>query len=95
VSADDDKWQYGETDDYFKTRDVVEADKGRIYYFSTNVEVCNSPILVTGTPLISKPVLAVAYCITLIYLFLGIGIVSDIFMSAIEKVTSKTQMITI
>ena len=41
VSADDDKWQYGGTDDYFQTQDVVPADKGKIYYFSTNVEVCN------------------------------------------------------
>jgi solute carrier family 8 (sodium/calcium exchanger) len=35
------------------------------------------------------------YCITLVYLFLGISIVSDIFMSAIEKVTSQNKKIQI
>jgi solute carrier family 8 (sodium/calcium exchanger) len=33
--------------------------------------------------------LGAAYCLTLIYLFMGISIVSDIFMLAIEKITSK------
>jgi solute carrier family 8 (sodium/calcium exchanger) len=48
---------------------------------------------VVGIPLLSRPLLAIVYCITLIYLFLGIGIVSDIFMSSIEKVTSKNKII--
>ena len=29
----------------------------------------------------------------LLYLFLGIAIIADIFMCAIEKITSKTQII--
>jgi Ca2+/Na+ antiporter len=93
VSAEEeDPWQIGD-DKYYKTMDEQTFTKGKIYYFSANVEVCNSSILVTGIPLLSRPLLAVVYCITLIYLFLGIGIVSDIFMSAIEKVTSKNKII--
>lgn len=39
--------------------------------------------------------MAIFYCLTLIYLFLGISIVADIFMAGIEKITSKTQIIQI
>lgn len=39
--------------------------------------------------------LAVFYGLTLVYLFLGIGIVSDIFMAGIEKITSQTTIIKI
>ena len=38
--------------------------------------------------------LAVVYLLALIYLFLGISIVSDIFMNAIEVITSQTKIIT-
>lgn len=34
-------------------------------------------------------VAAVVYCILLLYCFLGVGIIADIFMSAIEEVTSQ------
>lgn len=33
------------------------------------------------------------YFVGLLYLFLGIAIIADIFMCAIEKITSKTQII--
>jgi solute carrier family 8 (sodium/calcium exchanger) len=75
--------------------EAADFDKGSIYYYSANTEVCNSSILVVGIPLLSRPLLAIVYCITLIYLFLGIGIVSDIFMSAIEKVTAKNKIINV
>lgn len=51
--------------------------------------MCNSWVLVPGTAILPLGLLAVAYCFTLIYLFMGISIVSDIFMEAIEKITSK------
>jgi len=77
----------------YKSEDDAMFDKGLIHYYSSNSEICNSSILIPGIPMLSRPFLAVVYCITLIYLFLGIGIVSDIFMSAIEKVTAKTKII--
>lgn len=42
-----------------------------------------------------KIVQSVVYLILLLYLFLGIAIVSDIFMCAIEQITSSTRLITI
>jgi len=54
--------------------------QGKIHYYSKNIEVCTSPVLVPGTALLPNGLLAIAYCLTLIYLFLGISIVSDIFM---------------
>eukprot|EP00090_Calanus_glacialis_P017020 TRINITY_DN265_c0_g1_i1.p1 TRINITY_DN265_c0_g1~~TRINITY_DN265_c0_g1_i1.p1 ORF type:complete len:852 (+),score=219.25 TRINITY_DN265_c0_g1_i1:267-2822(+) len=41
----------------------------------------------------SKQFRAALYFIGLLYSFLGIGIVSDLFMSAIEKITSKTKQV--
>ena len=38
---------------------------------------------------------AIVYLIGLLYSFLGVSIVADIFMCAIEKITSKTKQITI
>lgn len=39
-----------------------------------------SPVLVPGTALLPSGLLAISYALALIYLFLGISIVSDIFM---------------
>jgi solute carrier family 8 (sodium/calcium exchanger) len=43
--------------------------------------------------LFSRPLLGVVYFLFLMYLFLGIAIVADIFMEAIEVITSKTSMV--
>jgi hypothetical protein len=48
-------------------------------------------VLIPGTFLLGKVTLTIAYLITLGYLFLGIAIVSDIFMDAIEMITSQTK----
>ena len=48
---------------------------------------CHSWIVLRGTSLYSKGVLAFFYALFLIYLFLGIAIVADIFMGAIEIIT--------
>ena len=41
----------------------------------------------------SREVRAALYLLGLLYSFLGISIVSELFMSAIEKITAKTKMI--
>jgi hypothetical protein len=69
--------------------DVVEFERGRIVYFSKNTEVCNSSLLIPGVATLSTGLLAVAYGLALVYLFLGISIVAEIFMESIEKITSK------
>jgi hypothetical protein len=59
--------------------------RGRIVEFTNREEgFCNSFILVPGISIMSKTFLAILYFIFLIYLFLGISIISDIFMEAIE-----------
>jgi hypothetical protein len=72
----------------WKSTDETEFARGRIVYYSSNKEVCNSWVIVPGTAILPTGLLAIGYCLTLIYLFLGISIVSDIFMSGIEKITS-------
>lgn len=49
-----------------------------------------SIILVPGTSLMSNGLLGVVYLLWLGYLFLGIAIISDIFMEAIESITAQT-----
>jgi len=71
------------------SQEETAFERGRIHYFSSNTEVCNSWVLIPGTAIQPKGLLGIAYCLTLIYLFMGISIVSDVFMLAIEKITSK------
>ena len=52
-------------------------------------------MLIPGVANLSRGVLAVAYGLCLCYLFTGVAIVAEVFMEAIEKITSKQQMITI
>jgi hypothetical protein len=77
---------YGEK---YRSTKVTSFDRGQIVYFSTNSEVCDSWVLIPGAATLPTAVTSIAYCLTLIYLFLGIGIISDIFMSAIEKITAQ------
>jgi len=87
-AADDQIFWDGADNEWFAVEEE-KYNRGRIMYYSKNSEVCNSWVLVPGTAILPKGFLATAYCLTLIYLFMGISIVSDIFMEAIEKITSK------
>lgn len=75
--------------------DVQEYPRGRIVYFSKNTEVCQSSLLIPGVATLSRGMLAVAYGLCLCYLFIGISIVAEIFMEAIEKITAKQVIVTI
>jgi solute carrier family 8 (sodium/calcium exchanger) len=48
-------------------------------------------VLIPGTTLLPSGLLGFVYLIFLGYLFLGISIVADIFMEAIEVITSQTK----
>ena len=48
-----------------------------------------SSLLIPGIATLNRGLLAVAYGLALVYLFLGVSIVAEIFMEAIEKITSK------
>jgi hypothetical protein len=51
-------------------------------------DLCNSFVLLPGVMLMNHGFLAVVYLIALVYLFLGIAIISDIFMESIEQITA-------
>ena len=52
-----------------------------------------SILLIPGIATLNTGFLAFAYGFALIYLFLGIAIVAEIFMEAIEKITSKKEIV--
>ena len=65
--------------------------KGRVvYYGHLYTGVCDYTILFPGTALLPRGFLVIVYGLALIYLFLGIGIISDKFMDAIEQITSQS-----
>ena len=62
--------------------------KGVLVEFTNKDEFCDSWVLIPGTNLLNDYFLAFVYACTLIYMFLGIAIISDIFMGSIEEITS-------
>lgn len=56
---------------------------------------CTSYVIVPGSSLLNNNLLAVFYFIFLCYLFIGIAIIADIFMEAIEVITSTTRTVAI
>lgn len=79
----------------YKISSVEYYERGKIVYFGSNSEICNTGLLIPGTALLPVGFLAISYGLALIYLFLGIAIISDIFMAGIEAITSQTVTITI
>jgi solute carrier family 8 (sodium/calcium exchanger) len=58
-------------------------------------KICKSFVILPGMFMLNDNLMAIVYLLVLSYLFLGIAIVSDIFMEAIEGITSQTTTITI
>jgi len=83
VTAEDEdiiKWNEKE----WASEDIATYPRGVIKYYGSNSEICNSPILVPGIPLLPRGLLAIVYGLALVYLFLGISIVADLFVAGIE-----------
>lgn len=55
-----------------------------------NIQRCESFVLVPGTSLKHNILMGVTYLVMLVWCFLGIAIISDIFMEAIEMITAQT-----
>lgn len=51
---------------------------------------CTSPMMIPGTSLMNSTLMGIVLLITLGYLFVGIAIISDIFMEAIEAITETS-----
>jgi len=92
VTGDDTGFKYdGHT---YKSKDNFEFSRGEMVVFYDTEEICDSWVLVPGVILIDNGLLGFFYLVCLLWLFLGISIVSDIFMGAIEVITSSTREVT-
>jgi solute carrier family 8 (sodium/calcium exchanger) len=74
---------------------VTYFPRGSITEFTNTEEFCSSWVLSPGISILPWYILAIFYFFWLVYLFLGIGVISDIFMEAIEVITSQTKVIAI
>lgn len=63
--------------------------RGRIVEFTNKSAFCYSDILVPGVTILPTWFQGTLYMLILFYLFLGISIISDVFMGAIEVITSQ------
>lgn len=66
---------------------------GKYLFFKFINRLFISWAIVPGSSLMNPTVLAIAYLIAMGYCFLGIAIISDIFMEAIENITAQTKTI--
>lgn len=78
-------------EDFFTDYHLMVNPQGYIEEFY-KTQRCYSIILVPGTSLLGQGLVGVVYLLWLGYLFVGIGIISDIFMEAIESITSQTKI---
>ena len=46
-----------------------------------------------GLTTLSRPVLAILYLLFLFWMFLGMNIIADVFMNAIEEITSSRKIV--
>jgi hypothetical protein len=83
------------TETKYKCLSIKKSSNGFVEEYYDVQQCYSSMILVPGTSLMSNGFLGVMYLLFLSYLFLGISIIADIFMEAIEVITSKTSQITI
>lgn len=68
---------------------------GYIDEYSSKEEFCTAWIYHPGLSLLGDGALGFCYLLFLVWLFIGIQILSDIFMEAIEEITSKSELIEI
>ena len=73
----------------------VTNAQGSIEEYANSDEFCTSWVYHPGLSLMNDGVLAVLYISFLVWLFIGISILADIFMEAIEQITSKSELVSI
>lgn len=61
-----------------------------VEFTSNDAGFCQSAILPPGFSMLNSWFLGIFYCVMLIYIFVGIMIISDIFMDAINVITAAT-----
>eukprot|EP01065_Artemidia_motanka_P003653 TRINITY_DN11737_c0_g1_i1.p1 TRINITY_DN11737_c0_g1~~TRINITY_DN11737_c0_g1_i1.p1 ORF type:complete len:873 (+),score=250.18 TRINITY_DN11737_c0_g1_i1:88-2706(+) len=77
------------------TRRVTRYSGGRVLieYYPDGVSVCDSWVLVPAETMWNPGVRGALYLAALLYTFLGIAIISDLFMSAIETITAPKEVV--
>ena len=86
-------WFYlwnGEEYDLFQR---VKNPGGYIDEYTNKETFCTSWIYHPGLSLLGDAALGICYLLFLFWLFIGISILADIFMEAIEVITSKSQLV--
>ena len=80
----------------YKIYERTEAAGGYIEEYTNKETICNPgiPIIVPGTTLMNDLLMGIVYVLILFWFFLGIAIVAEIFMEAIEVITSKSTLVT-
>jgi len=64
---------------------------GFVEEYYTNEHCYSAAFNLPGTPLMGNTTVGIFYFIFLLWLFLGISVIADIFMEAIEIITSSTK----
>lgn len=64
-------------------------------YLNYDDDLCVRPIIVPGSQLVSWGWMAFGMVLMLVYLFIGIQLIADLFMEAIEIITAETTSVTI
>ena len=62
----------------------------KLQFFKSLIYSCYRIFIAPGTSLLNKGLMGFAYLVWLCWLFVGIAIISDIFMEAIETITAQT-----
>lgn len=90
VEATDYKYTYGGVDYMKKEHEIFS--RGKLTYFTNNEEFCTSFILTPGWNLQNRYLNAVLYILCLIFIFIGVSIISDKFMDSITVITSAKRV---
>lgn len=81
-----------EGEEYDKTQ-TSYFPRGRIVEYSNLEEFCDSWAFLPGITTLNPILLAIMYMVFLFWMFLGMNIIADVFMEAIEVITSSKRVV--
>ena len=73
----------------------TKSPGGYIDEYTNKEDFCHSWVFFSGLSLLPDAALGICYLLFLFWLFMGIAILADIFMEAIEQITSKSEQVLI
>ena len=76
----------------YTKREDEYFSRGRTTYFTNDEEFCTSFVLTPGWNLQSRYLNAVLYILCLVFIFIGVSIISDNFMDSITVITSAKRV---